>query len=248
MSTEKRKLLIAESSGELRKVLADMFRGRYLVHCCADGYEAQKLLPRLRPELMVVDVMLPGIDGLSLLQWAQEQGLRPRVLATTRFASDYVMEAAGRLGVGYVMLKPWDLSALAARVEDLSSSLAPAATPGTDPESQVSGLLLALGIQPKLRGFACLREAVLYSAREEHVSVTKVLYPEVARRCGCGAGHVERNIRSAIDAAWAARDENLWRMYFSPDGAGKVPRPTNAAFISRLADSVRSGGAGRSSG
>lgn len=239
MSTEKQKMLIAESSEELRKVLSDMFRGRFQVYCCADGYEAQKLMPRFRPDLMVVDVMLPGIDGLSLLQWALENGLRPRVLATTRFASDYVMEAAARLGVGYVMMKPWDLSAVAARIEDLSRSLTPAATIGTDPEAQVSGLLLALGIRPKLRGFACLREAVLLSAREEHLSVTKVLYPEVARRCGCGAGHVERNIRSAIDAAWTVRDENLWRMYFSPNSEGKVSRPTNAAFISRLADTIR---------
>jgi two-component system response regulator (stage 0 sporulation protein A) len=149
------------------------------------------------------------------------------------------MEAAARLGVGYVMMKPWDLSAVAARIEDLSRSLTPAATIGTDPEAQVSGLLLALGIRPKLRGFACLREAVLLSAREEHLSVTKVLYPEVARRCGCGAGHVERNIRSAIDAAWTVRDENLWRMYFSPNSEGKISRPTNAAFISRLADTIR---------
>lgn len=238
---EKRKLLITESSEELRCVLLDMFRGSFQVRCCADGYEAQKLLPHFQPDVMVADVMLPGIDGISLVQWALEQGVRPRVLLTTRLASDYVMEAASRLGVGYVMLRPLDLSALAARVEDLSRSLAPAAAVGTDPGSRVSGLLLTLGVRPKLRGFACLREAVLLSAREEHVSVTKVLYPEVAKRCGCRSTHVERNIRSAIDAAWAARDENIWRLYFLQDDAGNVERPTNADFISRLADSLRTG-------
>lgn len=241
---EKRKLLIAESSEEIRSALLDMFRGSFQVHCCADGYEAQKLLPRFQPDVMVADVMLPGIDGISLLQWALEQGIRPRVLLTTRLASDYVMEAASRLGVGYVMLRPFDLSALAARVVDLSRSLAPAAAVSQDPNSQVSGLLLTLGVRPKLRGFACLREAVLLSIREEHMSVTKVLYPEVAKRCGCRSTHVERNIRSAIDAAWGDRDENIWRLYFTPDSAGNVARPTNADFICRLADSIRSGKAG----
>ena len=241
---EKRKLLVAESSEELRGVMLDMFRGSFQVRCCHDGYSAQKLLAAFRPDVMVVDVMLPGIDGISLLQWALEQGIRSRVLLTTRLASDYVLEAASRLGVGYVMMRPFDLSALAARVEDLSRSLAPAAAVGADPGSQVSGLLLALGVRPKLRGFACLREAVLLSAREEHMSVTKVLYPEVAKRCGCRSTHVERNIRSAIDAAWASRDENVWRLYFSPDNAGNMVRPTNADFICRLADSLRKGRAG----
>lgn len=241
---EKRKLLVAESSEELRCALRDMFRGSFQVCCCADGYEARKLLSGFAPDVMVVDVMLPGIDGISLLQWALEQGIRSRVLLTTRLASDYVLEAASRMGVGYVMLKPCDLGALAARVEDLSRSLAPAAAMNADPGSQASGLLLTLGIRPKLRGFACLREAVLLSAREEHVSVTKVLYPEVAKLCGCRSSHVERNIRSAIDAAWETRDENVWRMYFTPDSAGKMARPTNADFISRLADSLRTGKAG----
>lgn len=238
---EKRKLLIAESAEELRCGLVDMFRGRFQVLCCADGYEAQKCLPQFQPDVMVVDVLLPGIDGLSLVQWTREQGIRTRVLLTTRLPSDYILEAAARLSVGYVMMKPWDCGAMAARVEDLSHTLAPAAAVGADPETQVSGLLLTLGLRPKLRGFACLREAVLLSAGEEHISVTKVLYPEVAKRCGCESTHVERNIRSAIDAAWAVRDENIWRLYFVPDGSGNLARPTNAAFISRLADSIRTG-------
>lgn len=238
---EKRKLLIAEGAEELRGALLDMFRGSFQVLCCADGYEAQKRIPDFRPDVMVVDVLLPGIDGLSLVQWTLEQGIRTRILLTTRLPSDYILEAAARLGVGYVMMKPWDAGAMAARVEDLSRTLAPAAVIGADPEARVSGLLLTLGLRPKLRGFACLREAVLLSAGEEHMSVTKVLYPEVAKRCGCESAHVERNIRSAIDAAWSVRDEKIWRLYFVPDGAGKLARPTNAAFISRLADSVRTG-------
>lgn len=236
---EKRKLLVAEGNGELRETLADLFRGSYQICCCADGYETQRQITRFQPDILVLDVMLPGIDGISLLQWTLEEGISLRVLLTTRLLSEYVMEAAGRLGVGYVMLKPYDLGALTARVEDLSHSLTREIPAFREPEDRVSALLLALGFQPKLRGFACLREAILFSARSEHVSVTKVLYPEIAKRFGCKGSHVERNIRSAIDAAWAGRDEAVWRMYFAADSHGNIPRPTNAAFISRLADGLR---------
>lgn len=236
---EKQKLLIADSSRELRKSICDLFRGSFQIYSCEDGYEAQKILDTTPPDIMVLDMMLSGMDGLSLIQWALERGIRTRILALTRYSSDYVMEAAARLGISYVMLKPCDPGALAARVLDLSRSLLPAGQIGEDPKTRVSGLLLSLGVRPKLRGFACLREAVLISAREECLSVTKILYPEVAKRCGCESGHVERNIRSAIDTAWAGRDEAVWRMYFTPDTNGHVPRPTNAAFISRLADCFR---------
>lgn len=238
---EKRKLLIADGSAQLREMLSDMFRGSYQVFSCATGYEARELLADLAPELTVLDVMLPGIDGISLLQWLREQGMDTRVLITTRLANEYIMEAAERLGAGYVMMKPYDLAALAARVEDLGKSVRMNSAAHRDPAGQVTGMLRALGFQTKLRGFVCLREAVLICAREEHPSVTKVLYPEVARRCGCAASHVERNIRSAIDAAWSSRNENVWRMYFNPDSSGSIPRPTNAAVISRLADSIRMG-------
>jgi len=241
---ERPKLLIAECAEDLRRQLSDLFRGKFQICCCADGYEAQKQIPGFMPDVVVMDVLLSGIDGISLLQWMADQGFRPRVLLTTRLPSDFILAAANRLGVSYVMLKPWDTGALVGRVEDLSRAAEPAAMTASDPVSQVSGLLLNLGVRPKLRGFACLREAVLLSAREEHLSVTKVLYPEVAKRCGCRGSHVERNIRSAIDAAWSKRDENIWRLYFTPDGQGNVARPTNAAFISRLADSIRHSRAG----
>lgn len=242
---EKRKLLIAEESVQMRDMLADMFRGNYQVFCSATGYEARELISNMTPDIMVLDVMLPGIDGISLMQWVREQGIGCRVLLTTRLTSEYVLEAALRLGVGYVMVKPYDISALAARVEDLNRSLQPVSVSCGDPAGQVTGMLRALGFQTKLRGFACLREAVLISAREEYPSVTKILYPEVARRCGCTASHVERNIRSAIHAAWAARNEAVWQLYFTPDSRGSIPRPTNAAMISRLADSIRAGREGR---
>ena len=241
---EKSRVLIAEGSEELRLGLSEMLLGSFQVKCCSDGYEVQKILPQYRPDVLVLDVMLPGIDGLTLVQWALEQGLQTRVLLVTSLASAYVLEAASRLGVGYMMQKPCDLGALAARVTDLSRSEAVARTAECDAQKQTAGILRALGILSKHRGSGYLREAVLLSMDEEYRSVTKVLYPEVARRCGCQNSHVERNIRNAIESAWLRRDERVWRLYFPADGSGYVKKPTNADFIFRVADCIRSGKAG----
>lgn len=235
---QKRKLLIADGSEELRTALADCFRGSCQVRCCADGDAARRELCQFGPDVLVLDLMLPGFDGISLLQWAREQGIQPMVLATTRFCNDYVADAAQRLGVGYLMIKPCSLSALAARVSDLTQRTQPVVTNAQNPGARVSAMLLALGIPTKLRGCTYLREAVILYTRDPLQSVTKVLYPEVAKRCGCAATHVERCIRSAIDAGWKRRDETVWKLYFPADPKGQIARPTNGAFISRLAESL----------
>lgn len=234
----KRKLLIAEASEEMAAALADLFRGSCQVHCCSDGEEARLLLQQLRPDVLILDLMLPRFDGLSLLQWAREQNLCPRVLATSRFCSDYVVETAQNLGVRYLMCKPCSVSALAARVRDLLERELPE-VPRELP-TDTAGLLRVLGIPGKRHGCTYLRYAVPLYARDPLQSITKVLYPEVARLCGCKASHVERSIRSAVETAWEHRDDNIWRLYFPADDNGVIAKPTNGAFIARLAQSLHS--------
>jgi hypothetical protein len=189
--------------------------------------------------VLLLDLMLPELDGISLLQWAADMGMRPIVLATTRFVNDYVLESAGRLGVGYVMVKPCDIRAVIARLGDLSSRIGTPVAVRPDPGSQVSNLLLALGVPTKLRGFTYLRESILRMEKDPTQSITKELYPAVAQQCLCEPMHVERCIRGAVQAASEHRDEGMWRLYFAPDETGAIPRPTNGSFIIRLAAGLR---------
>ena len=237
---DKRKLLIAETSEEMAALLADLFRGSCQVKICHSGEKARRLLASFRPDVVILDLMLPDYDGLSLLQWAREQGMAIQVLALTRFCSDYVVETAQTLGVGYLMRKPCSVSALAARVSDLLSR--EKADSLREPDGGVKTRLMALGVPGKLRGCTYLRHAIPLFARDPLQSVTKVLYPEVARICGCAPSHVERSIRSAIDAAWRRRDDNIWRLYFPCDESGQIPRPTNGDFVARLAQSLENSG------
>ena len=235
---EPRKLLIADGNEDFRKALLDTLRGAYRIRTCQDGKTAMQLLHSFRPDILVLDLMLPELDGISLLHAACAADLRPMVLATTRFVNDYVLESVTALGVGYLMLKPCDIHATVARIRDLHRRLSPTVLSEPDPRAQISNLLLTLGIPTKLRGYAYLREAILLMARKPGQSITKELYPDVGLACSTTSVHVERSIRSAINAAWSHRDDRIWQLYFQPQSDGTLPRPTNAAFISRLADAL----------
>lgn len=194
------------------------------------------MLHSMKPDILVLDLMLPELDGISLLQQAAQAGLQPMVLATTRFANDYVLDSAERLGVGYVMMKPCDVRATAARIDDLSEHLKSIPSTQPDPETQVTAMLLDLRIPTKYKGFPCLRVAILEAIRDPNQLLTKEIYPKVAKMCEGTPEQVERSIRGAIKHAWLCREEHVWRMYFPPNLRGTLERPTNGQFISGLAN------------
>lgn len=233
---DKLKVLIVDSSEDFHKALADALQSVYAVRTVTDGLQALKILPSFSPNVVVLDLLLPGLDGISLLQKIYESGQRPSVLVVTRHNSQYALETTTRMGVDYFMLKPCDIGSVAARIADLCGKLQTPVIAQPKPRTQISGVLLRLGIPTKLRGYSYLREAVLLMADDPNQSITKELYPAVADIFDANAVQIERSIRSAVHTAWERRDEQLWRMYFSPDETGLIPRPTNAAFISRLAD------------
>lgn len=232
------KLLIADPSEEYCMALEEALHGAYIVRSCHDGREAQGMLQTFKPNILVLDLMMPGVDGIGLLQEAGKLEQRPAVLAVTRYISNFVMERLSQLGVGYVMLKSCELQMIIARIGDMTQQMEPPLVTRPDSRTTATNILLSLGISTKLRGYGCVREAVMLMMQDPCQSVTKELYPAVAKICGGNALQVERAIRCAIQGAWDRRDERVWRMYFPTGPDGHIPRPTNAAFISRLADRI----------
>lgn len=236
---DRRRLLIAEGTEAFRMALVEMLAGIYELRSCGEGEEALALIRSFHPDLVLLDMMLPGLDGISILEQAIASGERPMVLATTTFSSEYTADQVAALGVCYMMIKPCNLRATVARLADLDRRITRVSGAGTDPSVRISTLLVALGIETKWRGYECLREAILRFARDRNQSMTKELYPAVAGVCGGDWKSVERACRSAIQKAWAKRDKKLWQMYFPFDGAQGAKKPSNRAFISRLADVIR---------
>lgn len=228
-----RKLLIADCSEEYRTALSAALCGQYQVLCCRSGTEALAVLQKEHPDILVLDLMLPELDGLTLLERITAIGICPMVLAATPIFSEYVFSCAQRLGIEYLVRKPCAIEAIASRIRDLSRRLN-APEPRTDPVEYVTNLLLALDISTKHNGFSYLRESVLLMAKDPTQSVTKALYPEVARIFGCNKENVERSIRTALDRAWEKRTSAQWQKYFP----GAEQRPSNAVFISRLTEAL----------
>lgn len=213
-------LLIADSNPDFRQALARALEDRYRVYCCGSGYEALELLQTLHPRILVLDLVLPELDGFGILQAVS---YRPRILATTPIVTPYVLETAQTIGIDYVMRKPCQIQAVTARIRDLSRLEAP-------------DLLETLGFSQKHNGTRCLPPAIEQAIRDPGQSMTKELYPAVGKLLdpqvpGC---RVEKWIRYAIGKAWQNRDPALWRCYF-PKGT----HPTNREFILRMAAELK---------
>ena len=232
-------VLIADSSEDFCLELQDILRWICCARTCTRGGKALKLLSELHPDVLVLDLMLPELDGISLLKAISATGRRPIILATTCLASDYIVSTAQRLGVDYLLVKPCDVHATAARVQEQLNCLEQQNRDPADLRFRISGLLMMMGISVKLHGFRYLEEAIYQMLYTPNQSVTKELYPSVARVFETAGCHVERSIRSAILDAWDRRDDRIWQLYFPPDGKGVQKRPTNAVLITRIADGLR---------
>lgn len=230
------KVFIADHCEEFSLVLAGALRAGYLVECCGDGTEALKQIRASHPDVLILDLMVPGTPGMDILKAVHEEALCPVVIVTSRFFSDYVMEALQRYHVDYAARKPCTIQAVTGRVEELLSGRAAALAREPDFHSAVSSILLALNMPTNRKGFRYCREAVLMMAQDPGLQVTKEIYPTIAKRCSTSKLAVEKAIRGAIDSAWEHRTDSLWRQYFPAAPNGQIPRPTNAQFLTRLAD------------
>lgn len=229
------KLLIADCSEEFRQSLEKALPEGYAVRTCRSGNQALDLLRTFRPDILVTDLFLPELDGLTMLQMAFQEGLRPKVLVVSTLFSPYIHAALERLQIDYPMLKPCSLQALVWRIRDFAAEAAPAAPAAIEPEDWVANTLLRLGIGAHLDGFRYLKIAIPHFCKDTSQAITKELYTTVAEACGKDGKQVERSIRSAVENAWKRRDNQIWAAYFPPGPDGDVPKFSNGKFIAHMA-------------
>ena len=232
-------LMIVDDSPLFREALERVLSDAYEICLCGDGRQALEVVSTVKPDVMILDLMLPEVDGVTLLHEIRNAGLRPMVLAVTRFFNDYVMESAQELGIGYIIRKPCTPEAVSQRVRDLSKRLNPRGGKPVDPVRFIAEQVKLLRFSSRHKGTEYIKEAVLLMYHQPGISITKELYPSVGDRFGCNALQVERSIRSAIGAAWSQPGNDHWAHLFSPEPDGTVNRPSNGNLIARLAEALR---------
>ena len=232
-------LMIVDDSEDFRlaleAALSDAFR---IVQCC-NGRQALDTAPQVRPDVMILDLMLTEVDGVTLLHEIRRAGLHPIVLAVTRFFNGYIMESAQELGIGYLIRKPCSPAAVSQRVRDLTKRLNDRPVKPINPQTYVTEQIESLKFSPRHNGSEYLKEAVLMMCRQPDISITKELYPSVGAMFGGTALQVERSIRTAINAAWSQQNTQSWAALFPAGPDGTIPRPSNGTLIARLAADLR---------
>lgn len=230
------KLLIADSSDIFSSALEAALQTQFQVHTCADGETALELLAQYHPDVLILNLQLPYTDGLTVLE---RSTFHPKViLAIAMHLSAYVEQSITALGVDYTMISP-SVEAVTTRLQDLLKCYAAPAGPA-DPHAKAAHHLQLLGFPTHLDGYQQLCIALPLFTQNPQQMMTKELYPAVAQLCGSkDRRSVEHSIRNAIQAAWLHKDNAIWRKYFALGPRGKIPCPTNKAFICRLAEILR---------
>lgn len=227
------KLLIADPSEPFACALAESLCGEFEIQICQDGNTALENLQSFRPDALILNLMLPHKDGLTVLQASSY--VPPIILGISSYINAYVERTAAAAGVGYILISPC-VNAVCVRLMDLICQTQ-SAQKQLNPQAETAVHLHLLNFPTKRDGYQHLCACIPMFSLDPSQRLTKELYPAVAKTCGCGDGRsVEHSIRLVITSAWRDRDENVWRKYFPPDASGNIPCPSNKAFISRLAE------------
>lgn len=229
------KLMIADPSEETRQLLEERFGAQCVVAGCGDGAAALRLLQEFVPDILVLDLMLPKVDGLSVLQQLRQWQLPTMVLALVSVNSPFVRDQLQLLQVDYALSRACTPEAIRDRVQDFISRSRNLPAQGGQENRMISQVLLHMSFAPKLDGYSYLVDAVPLFAQDPSQAITKELYVTVGQRYSKAGALVERAIRHAIDKAWQRGDPAVWRQYFPCGPNGTVPRPSNGSFITRMA-------------
>ncbi len=202
-----------------------------------NGLRALELVRELRPDVLVTDTVLPGLDGLGLLRRIKGGPTRG-IVQTAAYLPDMAANAKSA-GAYALLLKPADQWSL---LEHIRCAAEPEPhSPPAQLEAMVTAILHEIGVPAHIKGYQYLREAIVLTVRNMEIinAVTKVLYPEVAKHFGTTASRVERAIRHAIEVAWDRGDLETLQKYFGYTVNSAKGKPTNSEFIAMIADRLQ---------
>ena len=235
--------------GELAAAEGDM----EIIGMAADGLEALERVAELKPDLLLLELVLPKLDGLEVLRRLPETGANCQVIVLSGFVNGKVIAECSDCGADYFIPKPCDIQSLISRIRQLNFDLprtpgvgvdfrksAEAARTDADLEAIVTDIIHEIGVPAHIKGYQYLREAIILTIKDMDMinAVTKVLYPEVAKRFGTTPSRVERAIRHAIEVAWDRGDVETLQRFFGYTVSGIKGKPTNSEFIAMIADNL----------
>ncbi|MBQ8372171.1 MAG: sporulation transcription factor Spo0A [Clostridia bacterium] len=248
MQTNAKILICQENADERRRISEALTKeGRYQVSEASDGEGAIAMIAGAHFDAVIVDLWLSGLDGIGIIRSSAGLGLKelPAFILTSPINKQSLLMEASEAGADICLLKPYDTGSLISHVDSLIKNRRKDAARDRqsvpDMEAQVTKIIHQIGVPAHIKGYQYLRCAILMTVEDSDVinSVTKVLYPSVAKKFGTTTSRVERAIRHAIEVAWDRGDIDTLNSYFGYTIQNSRGKPTNSEFIAMIADNLR---------
>lgn len=251
------KILIADENPGQRQILREgLARAGYrFIEEATNGDDAMQKIGRLHPDIVIIDVWLSKLDGIGVLRNTARLDLghdkSPSFIVVSMVSNQNIFLEAMSAGAELCLLKPYNVDSLCEHVneilrgrqKDKSGRLAVSSSEFSAPdlEAQVTKIIHQIGVPAHIKGYQYLRTAILLTVNDSDVinSVTKVLYPSVAKKYSTTTSRVERAIRHAIEVAWDRGDVDTLNGYFGYTIQNSRGKPTNSEFIAMIADNLR---------
>ncbi len=246
------KILIADGNQEERKKLKERLQkaGYHFIQEAEDGEDTLLKINRTHPDLVILDIWLSKMDGIGVIKSARTANyspdMRPAFLLVSMVSNPSLFVEATNAGADLCLVKPFHYESLLSHVESLLTlrKSAPKEKPedkGPDIETQVTKIIHQIGVPAHIKGYQYLRTAIMMTISDNEIinSVTKILYPSVAKKYATTTSRVERAIRHAIEVAWDRGDIETLNSYFGYTVQNSRGKPTNSEFIAMIADNLR---------
>ncbi|MEH7178669.1 sporulation transcription factor Spo0A [Neobacillus vireti] len=256
---KKIKVCVVDDNRELVGLLEDYISSQddmEIAGIAHNGQDCLELLESTDTDVLVLDIIMPHLDGLAVLERLRElkKGAIPNVIMLTAFGQEDVTKKAVELGASYFILKPFDMENLGSHIRQVSgksSQVSRKAPTGNyrqhtenkprNLDASITSIIHEIGVPAHIKGYLYLREAIsmVYNDIELLGSITKVLYPDIAKKYNTTASRVERAIRHAIEVAWSRGNIDSISSLFGYTVSMSKAKPTNSEFIAMVADKLR---------
>jgi two-component system response regulator (stage 0 sporulation protein A) len=253
---------IADDNREFGDILCEYLNSQEdieVVGIARDGLEAYELITSTKPDIAILDIIMPHLDGLGVLEKlnATQMEKRPLYIILSAVGQDKITQRALALGAEYYVVKPFDMDVLVSRIRQLKGSnqtsvIRPESIKETkqppSPENfqhslevEVTNIMHEIGIPAHIKGYQYLRDAIMMVVKDLDIinSITKQLYPSIARIYNTTPSRVERAIRHAIEVAWSRGKVDAIDSLFGYTVSIGKGKPTNSEFIAMVADKLR---------
>jgi len=251
MNTQKIRVLLADDNRELSDTIAGYINREddmMVAKAAYDGMEAHQALTNEKFDVAIIDNVMPHIDGLGVLERAQDMENKPIFIMLSEVAQERIAKRAMDLGADYYMLKPMDFDILVQRIRQLLEkedktvkSFENDAAYQINIEQKVTNILHEIGVPAHIRGYHYMREAIMMAINNMDVLnyITKELYPSIGKKMDTTSSRVERAIRHAIEVAWSRGKIDAIDSLFGYTINNNKGKPTNSEFIALIADRLR---------